>query len=109
MLVRRYPFTSYAVFASLLWIGLLIAGDAIHTTAFGRSYLAVTRILIIPIYLLQTLLIMAVIALRGGPPTSPDPAVIGVSLGVAEWLLSLLPFYLIDRWRNRRFRRNAGR
>jgi hypothetical protein len=100
---RRYAFTSYAVVASLFWIGLLIAGDAIHATTLGRSYLAVTKILIIPLYLLQTLLIMAVIALRGGPPTSPDPAVIGVSLGVAEWLFSILPFYLIDRWRSRRF------
>jgi hypothetical protein len=26
-----------------------------------------------------------------------------VSLGVAEWLFSILPFYLIDRWRSRRF------
>ena len=49
MLVRRYPFTSYAIVASLFWIGLLIAGDAIHATALGRSYLAVTRILIIPL------------------------------------------------------------
>lgn len=104
MLVRRYAFTCYAVVASLFWIGLLIAGDAIHASAFGRAYLAVTRVLIIPLYLLQTLLIMAVIAIRGGPPTSPDPAVIGVSLGVAEWLLSILPFYLVDRWRNRRSR-----
>ena len=104
MLIRRYAFTSYAVVASLFWIGLLIAGDAIHATAIGRSYLAVTRILITPLYILQTLLIMAVIAVRGGPPTSPDPAVIGVTLGVAEWLLSVLPFYLIDRWRNRRSR-----
>ena len=104
MIVRRYAFTSYAVVASLFWIGLLLAGDSIHATALGRSYLAVTRVLIIPLYVLQTLLIMAVIALRGGPPTSPDPAAIGVVLGVAEWLLSILPFYLIDRWRLRRLR-----
>ena len=83
---------------------MLIAGDAVHATAFGRAYLAVTRFLIIPLYVLQTLLIMAVIAIRGGPPTSPDPALIGVSLGIAEWLLSILPFFLIDRWRLRRFR-----
>ena len=102
MMVRRYPFTTFAVIASLLWIGLLIAGDAIHATALGRAYLAVTRVLIVPLYVLQTLLIMAVIAVRGGPPTSPDPAVIGVSLGIAEWLLSVLPFYLIDRRRLRR-------
>ena len=102
MSFRRYPFTTFAVVASLLWIGLLIAGDAIHATAPGRAYLGVTRVLIIPLYVLQTLLIMVVIGVRGGPPTSPDPAVIGVPLGVAEWLLPVLPFYLIDRWRLRR-------
>ena len=102
MIVRRYAFTSYAVLASLFWIGLLLAGDAVHATALGRAYLAVTRVLIIPLYILQTLLIMAIIAIRGGPPTSPDLPVIGVTLGVAEWLFSILPFYLLDRWRLRR-------
>jgi hypothetical protein len=101
-LVRRYAFTSYAVVASLFWIGLLIAGDSIHATVLGRSYLAVTRILIIPLYLLQTLFAMAVVALRGEPLTSHDSAVIRVSLGVAQWLFSILPFHLIDRWRARR-------
>ena len=104
MILRRYAFTSYAVLASLFWIGLLVAGDAVHANAFGRAYLAVTRVLVIPLYILQTLLIMAVIAIRGGPPSSPDPPLIGVSLGVAEWLLSMLPFYLVDRWRLRRAR-----
>ena len=100
-LIVRYAFTSYAIVASLFGIGLLIAGDSIHATALGRSYLAVTRFLIIPLYLLQTLFAMAVVALRGEPLTSHDSAFVRVSLGVAQWLCSILPFYLIDRWRAR--------
>ena len=104
MLIRRYPFTSFAIVASLFWIGVLIAGDAIHASAFGRSYLAVTRIVIIPLYLLQTLFAMALVALRGAPLTGDEPAVLRVTPGVAQWLFSILPFYVIDRLGNRRSR-----
>ena len=101
MRLRRYGFTAYAVFASLLWIGILVAGDTLAASAPGRAYIAITRLVIIPLYVIQTLLVMVVIALRGGPPTSPEP-VVGALLGIIEWVLSVIPFVLIDKWRARR-------
>ena len=101
MRLRRYAFTAYAVVASLLLILVFAAGPALEASAAGRAFLFIgVRIVIIPIYLIQLLLVMAVVALRGGPPTSPDT--LGVVLGVAQWILSLLPFILIDWWRARR-------
>ena len=101
MRLRRCGFTAYAVLTSLLWIVVLIAPDALQASAPGRAFLfVVTRILILPLYLIQTLLVMVQVALRGGPPTSPDT--LGMVLGIAQWILSLVPFVLMDWWRARR-------
>ena len=80
---------------------VLVAGPALEASAPGRAFIfVVVRIVIIPLYLIQTLLVMIIVALRGGPPTSPDT--LGMVLGVAQWILSLVPFILIDWWRARR-------
>ena len=106
MRLRRYGFTAYAVITSLLWIVIMVAGPALEASAPGRAFIfVVARILILPLYLIQLLLVMAVVALRGGPPTSPDT--LGVVLGMAQWILSLVPFILIDRWRARRSRTDS--
>lgn len=102
MRLRRYGFTAYAVLASLLWIVVMVAGNGLEASAPGRAYIAVARFLIIPLYAIQTLLVMLIIAINGGPPTGPDTPVLGALLGIVEWVLSLVPFILIDWWRARR-------
>ena len=83
MVLRRYGFTTFAVLTSLLWIGVIVGGDGLQATAVGRAYTSFARTLFIPLYIFQTLLVVVVIWLRGSPPTSPDPPLIGVSLAVA--------------------------
>ena len=101
MRLPRYFFTGYAVLASLLWIVVMFAGTTLERTAAGQAFIfLVVRILIIPLYLIQTLLVILIVAIRGGPPTSPGT--LGTLSGIAQWILSLLPFVLIDRWRARR-------
>jgi len=96
VLLRRYGFTTFAVLTSLLWIVVLIGGDGLQASAIGRAYTTLARTLFIPLYVFQTLLVLVVVALRGGAPTSADPPLIGVSLAVTLWLLSIAPFFLID-------------
>jgi len=97
----RYFFTGYAVVASLLWIVVMVSGPALEASAGGQAFIfVVVRILIVPLYLIQTLLVMLVVAIRGVHPTSSDA--LRVVISVAQWILSLAPFVLIDWWRARR-------
>lgn len=107
MVLRRYPFTTFALLTSLLWIGVLVGGDGLQASAAGRAYISVARTLFIPLYIFQTLLVIVVVALRGGAPTSPDPPLIGISLAVALWLLAVTPFLMTDWWLRRSWTRHG--
>jgi hypothetical protein len=101
VVLRRYPFTTFAFLASLLWIGVLAGGEGLQASTAGRAYISLARTLFIPLYLFQTLLVILIVALRGGAPTSPDPPLIGISLAIVLWLFSLTPFLMTDWWLRR--------
>ena len=100
MISRRYGFTAFALLASLAWIVVMVADDQLNASEMGRAYIGVARILFIPLYVLQTLVAIAMIALRGGPPTAPS--LFTHVFGVIQWILSIVPFVLMDWLRARR-------
>ena len=78
----------------------MVAHDQLNASGMGRAYINVARLLFIPLYALQTLAAMVMIALRGGPPTGPS--LFTHVFGVVQWILSIVPFVLIDWLRARR-------